>query len=91
MTEKKEYIYVQPHALYSEEHGHGMAYSSDLERFPSVSEALHNGYEVVGSDDFLIATLEGNKLVDVQFGTDTDRERDEEEWNGIAEEFGFDL
>lgn len=90
MSEKFDYVYVLPHALYSEENGFGMTYSSDLARFSSRSEALHNGYEKVGSDDFLIVTLEGNKLVDVQFGTETDRERDEEEWAGIAEEFSFD-
>ena len=57
--------------------------NSDRTRFTTATKAIEYGLAYYDHDDFWIATIEGNKLVDVRW-MEEERERDTEEWQAVA-------
>ena len=53
----QKFIVIQQHA-WSNDHGYGIGYSSDLEIFDKREVAISHGFEVAGCDDFNIGVIE---------------------------------
>ncbi|YAW68096.1 antitoxin [Morganella morganii] len=73
---KTEYIYICAQA-YCNDHGSGIEYYTDYERFDNRNGAIKNGWEQRESDDFNIGVLVNGRLVSVDWMTkpiDTDPE-----------------
>ena len=78
---KREYIAVQGQLV-----GSGpwsLSCNSDKRRFSTPKAAIRHGLAYYGHDDFWLATVEGNMLIDVRW-MEEERERDEEEFQAVA-------
>lgn len=62
--------------------------NSDRERFRSRKAAIKHGLNYYDHDDFWIATVEGQRLVDVRW-MDKEREHDDEEWAAVRSALGL--
>lgn len=62
----QKFIVIQQHA-WSNDHGYGIGYSSDLEKFDSREKAISHGFEVVGFDDFNIGVIDDEQLMSLDW------------------------
>lgn len=62
----QKFIVIQQHA-WSNDHGYGIGYSSDLERFDKREVAISHGFEVAGCDDFNIGVIADGRLVSLDW------------------------
>lgn len=91
MSAKKTrtWIYVQPHIVGNPERGYATTYSSDVEHCKTRDEAWQHGCWKVGSDDFLIAAMEGGRCVGLYFDKKGPKRRSAKEVRQVNEEFGW--
>ncbi|ECW4903029.1 antitoxin [Enterobacter hormaechei] len=62
----QKFIVIQQHA-WSNDHGYGIGYSSDLEIFDKREVAISHGFEVAGCDDFNIGVIDDGRLVSLDW------------------------
>ncbi|HDS3404983.1 TPA: antitoxin [Citrobacter freundii] len=62
----QKFIIIQQHA-WSNDHGYGIGYSSDLEKFDSREKAISHGFEVAGCDDFNIGVIDDERLMSLDW------------------------
>ncbi|EPO5322678.1 antitoxin [Citrobacter freundii] len=62
----KTFIVIQQHA-WSNDHGYGIRYSSDLEKFDNRGMAISHGFEVAGCDDFNIGVIDDGRLISLDW------------------------
>ena len=82
-----KFIYIQPQIVGNIENW-GYAYYSDLIENDNIASAVRYGYKILGHDDFIIAEIEGTKLVCL-YNLDGKKRTDKKEFDGIKEEFNF--
>jgi len=84
-----KWMYVQPHIVGNPESGYSEAYSSDLRLLNTRRLAWRHGLRTVGSDDFLVAKHDGERVVELYWG-DTEPARDDaDEVAAVNREFGW--
>jgi hypothetical protein len=66
----------------------GYAYYSDLIENDNIASAVRYSYKVLGHDDFIIAEIEGKKLICL-YNLNGKKRVSKKEFDGVKEEFNF--